>query len=266
MKANLKKFFPFRSRFGYQYYMAEAWLHRGLIQRALRAKLKGYNKVFSIGFNKTGTTSLEAILQEYNFRMPYQGTQEKILTTSASKLEYRKIRGFIDKFDAFQDLPFSNGMFFIACDALFPNSKFILTVRDEDEWFRSLLRFHKKVFQFDDEKSLSEDFLKKITLGVEEEYVYKAMKRMITIVDENYIPTPRWDLLYNEEYFKYIYRERNKNIVRYFSERPDKLLIVDLTKEKDTEKICNFLNIPQKSNSNSSFKQTLVFLGFFCGE
>jgi hypothetical protein len=43
-----------------------------------------------------------------------------------------------------------------------------------------------------------------------------------------------------------IITKRNKEIVRYFSERPDDLLVIDITKEKTTKKIVNFLELPSK--------------------
>ena len=42
-----------------------------------------------------------------------------------------------------------------------------------------------------------------------------------------------------------MFENRNREIKRYFSYARGKLLVIDITKEKDTTKICTFLNIPQ---------------------
>ena len=37
---------------------------------------KDFNKIFCIGFNKTGTTSLERVLRFYGYHLPNQQEQE----------------------------------------------------------------------------------------------------------------------------------------------------------------------------------------------
>jgi hypothetical protein len=37
---------------------------------------KRFNKLFCIGYNKTGTTTLEAVLRAYGYQMPNQQKQE----------------------------------------------------------------------------------------------------------------------------------------------------------------------------------------------
>ena len=41
-----------------------------------------------------------------------------------------------------------------------------------------------------------------------------------------------------------MYLRRNEEIKRYFLNVPEKLLIIDITLEETTEKVCQFLNIP----------------------
>jgi hypothetical protein len=53
-----------------------------------------------------------------------------------------------------------------------------------------------------------------------------------------------WGNLYNKEYYIDLYERRNNEIKKYFMNSPDKLLVIDITKENTTKKICNFLDIP----------------------
>src|SRR5204863_7660666 len=47
----------------------------------------------------------------------------------------------------FQDVPFSFPNTFKHLDKAFPNSKFILTIRDSPEqWYQSITRYHAKIF------------------------------------------------------------------------------------------------------------------------
>lgn len=209
-------------------------------------KPEGWDKVFGIGQQKTGTTSLAKVFQHYGLLVPKQTEQETLLTDRVLSGDYSKLRPFVERYDAFQDAPFSNGLCFVACDVLFPDARFILTVRDEDDWFRSLYNFHKKVFGFNDQRELNEEFFKGKNLYLYEDYVYSGMRRNIMVV-RNDQTVPDWDLLYDRDHYVQRYRARNEEIILYFQDRPEKLLVVDLTKEQDTAKIGNFLGFPEST-------------------
>ena len=55
-----------------------------------------------------------------------------------------------------------------------------------------------------------------------------------------------WSKLYDKECYINIYELRNNRIKWYFAASPHKLLVIDVTKESTTRKICDFLNIPQE--------------------
>jgi Sulfotransferase domain len=204
---------------------------------------KDYNKVFCIGYNKTGTSTLETVLRLYGLQMPDQHEQEIRLTRQVFQRNYHPFIEFVSRFDAFQDLPFSQDDTFIAADALFPNSKFILTEREPDQWFDSLTRFHQKVFEVDDlQKITRENFSAKL------DRLYPGYRRFnkarFLTRFEGTKPIERWDLLYNRDYYVQEYMARNERIKKYFLHCPERLLIIDVTREKETRTICNFLNIP----------------------
>ena len=204
---------------------------------------KNFNKVFCIGYNKTGTTTLETLLRLYGYRLPNQIDQEIRLTKTVHNTNYNELLQFCSKFDAFQDMPFSQGLTFAVVDALFPNSKFILTERDADSWFNSMCSFHKKIFQIDDLTSLTEkDILEKFN------YLYPGYSHQITARNlskfEGDTRKVLWEKLYDYEYYIAGYKKRNEDIKRHFLNVPEKLLVIDVTKEKDTQKICDFLQIP----------------------
>lgn len=206
---------------------------------------RSYNKVFGIGYNKTGTTTLNALFRHYELRVPKQGLQEITLEPALESGDYSGMKDFIGQYDAFQDLPFSQGSIYAACDALFPGSKFILTIRDCDEWFSIIYNFHKLKFGFQDKSDLSEIFFKGKNFYLGEDYVYRAQRRMVTKVSDG-SATVDWSLLYDKDHYISLYSKRNEEIVRYFSNRPSDLLVIDITKEVDTAKLCEFLGIDNK--------------------
>ena len=94
---------------------------------------KNFNKIFVVGYNKTGTTTMEQVLRLYGYSMPHQQEQEARLTKQVSCTNYDEFRSFVSKFDAFQDLPFSQDQTYVVADVLFPDSRFILTERDSEQ-------------------------------------------------------------------------------------------------------------------------------------
>jgi hypothetical protein len=206
---------------------------------------RGYSKIFAIGSYKTGTTSLERVLRLYGFNVPNQQAQGVLLVKQTWLGNYEPLRRLVAQYDAFQDLPFSIGPTYIVADSLFPNSKFILTEREPESWFDSLYRFDQRQTGVEDLRSMSpEDVRTKF------EYLYPgfmldAFERDLLTFEKG-VARVRWDLLYDRESYIDRYVRRNEEIRKYFHGRPDSLLSIDLTKEKDTARICAFLGIPTR--------------------
>lgn len=206
---------------------------------------KRYNKIFGIGYNKTGTTTLEAIFRLYGFSLPVQAEQETRLTMSCFATNYTELSSFVNQYDAFQDMPFSQGTTYVVADALFPNSKFILAERESEAWFRSMTSFHAKMFGVGEVRKLTEqDVLTKFNY-LYPGYAHANMARFLTTFDRKGSVT-NWDKLYDKDYYIEQYELRNAQIKKYFMAAPEKLLVLDMTAEKTTEKICRFLDIPER--------------------
>ncbi len=94
-------------------------------------KKKSDFKIFCIGYPKTGTTSLAEALDVIGY---------SVLDWPRAYIKPKK--GWVNyfkksKFDAFSDAPLNDPGLFKKLDKTFPNSKFILTLRDEDSLIRS---------------------------------------------------------------------------------------------------------------------------------
>lgn len=191
-------------------------------------------KVFCIGRNKTGTTSMEALLGQMGYNVASYVEGELLLDSWIAR-DFDKIIQLCKKHDAFQDVPFSLNYTFMALDQAFPSAKFILTVRDNgDEWFDSLLRYHSKLFSPMNSTPTVEDLK---NAG----YRYKGFIWKSHL--NNYINDDE-SLLYNREYYIQNYNEQNKNIINYFKNKKDKLLVVNVAEEDATKRIYEFLGHP----------------------
>jgi hypothetical protein len=204
-----------------------------------------WDKVFGIGANKTGTSSLEVALRNLGVTMPEQGLQEHILTRRVLDGDVSALREFCASFDAFQDLPFSHGLTFAACDAIFPNARFILTVRDSCEWFESVVRFQSKVFGLDPKigsDAIKAHFENSVTY-IDADYARQMTERSILDVSDH-AARPDWSKVFDKASYVARYEERNAAIIRHFWGRPNKLLVLDVRQEKTTEKLVRFLGLP----------------------
>jgi hypothetical protein len=204
---------------------------------------KSYSKVFGIGYNKTGTTSLEAIFKAVGLSVPNQQEQEVRLVRQLHQGNLEPLKSFVGRFDAFQDAPFAHALTFVQVDALFPGSKFILTVRDPEAWFDSMCRFHCKAFGVSSVDELTPGYARDKTLYLYRNYIYDSFVRQSKAVRNNELYEDP-GLMYDKDHRIRKFEQRNALVIEYFQQRPDDLLVIDLTRERDTSRILDFLGIP----------------------
>jgi len=160
-------------------------------------------KVFGIGLHRTGTTSLGLALQQLGYR-----THAHADAHSREEAK-RKARELCEEYDALEDVPWP--VLYEWLDEEYPNSKFILTVRPEEEWIDSVCR--------------------------------KFGGR--TIEAHAWIYDGVGDPLNDRERYLRKYRRHNRNVLNYFGDRRgDDLLVMDITKGEGWGKLCPFLGEP----------------------
>lgn len=165
-------------------------------------------KIFCVGFQKTGTSSLARALRALGYTVcdaikPLLA-EVNWLADGVDEAVRDKVLEIVADYDAIQDSPCA---FLVeAFDEAHPGSKFILTTRDVDSWLESYRKF------FPD---LNND-LRGWMYGVER-------------------------LSGNEARYRQIYREKTAEIIRYFADRPEDFLILDLAKGDGWLELVTFL-------------------------
>lgn len=159
-------------------------------------------KIFGIGLQKTGTSSLGRALEILGYKINHAYNEN--LVKHLIKEDINVLFDEAKKWDAFEDNPWP--MIYKELDLEFPGSKFILTLRDENSWIKSLVKHYG---------TRSNDF---------QYWYYKA-------------PCPEG---HESEYIKR-YRMHNEEVTRYFKDRPEDFLVVDWEKGDGWEKLCEFL-------------------------
>lgn len=180
--------------------------------------------VIGIGFHKTGTTSLSHALGILGYN-PKDITPRALIPIL--KGDFKKVIRIIKDHDALFDHPWF--MIYKELDERIPGTKFILTIREEESWYKSISRHME-----DDRKA-------------QLEWIYGRGKGL----PKN-----------NKDHFITTYRKHNQNVLAYFKDRPADLLVLNLSEGNEWEKICTFLGkeIPNeafpKSNTSSDNQRT----------
>jgi len=158
-------------------------------------------KVFCIGFHKTGTTSLNASLTKLGYTVTGpDGVMDEDIKNNVLDMCYSLSK----KYDAFIDNPWP--IVYEEMDKAYPDSKFILTVRPVDDWYRSICR------HFQETKTPMREWIYGAGSPVGNEALYKNR--------------------YNKHYLE---------VEEYFAERKNDLLVFDLVHGDGWGKLCKFL-------------------------
>jgi hypothetical protein len=193
---------------------------------------KNQKKVFCIGLNKTGTTSLAAAFERHGLSVGNQTTGEE-LTDDWSRRDFKQIIKLCYTADAFQDAPFSFPFTYQALDMHFSNAKYILTVRDSfEQWYSSLTRFHSKKWADANRLPTAEDLRNADYCG--KGWAYRLNRVLFNSPEDD---------LYEVEALRCYYESHNNAVVEYFRHRPESLLTINLSEPSAYIKFCSFMGL-----------------------
>jgi len=194
-------------------------------------KNKLQDKVVCVGQPKTGTKTLAEIFRCLGKKVSinpnyYTNKNNNVIdhliinnniviptTNFFNNISY--LQDNLNQFDFFHDIPYSFNYKLI--DNQYPESKYIFTIRDENEWFNSILHY-QYVHQFKCHKYLNILYHHSI---IKEEHKEKIIE---------------------------LYKKYNNDVITYFNDKPDKLLIINIcdknkNENKIIESICKFINV-----------------------
>ena len=165
------------------------------------------NKVFGIGWAKTGTTTLGRCFEILGYNHQPQRLE---LVADLKDKNLSRILDLVNKKDTFEDWPWL--ILYRELDEAFPDSKFVLTRRDPVRWIKSYSNMLRN--QGDASEELNE--IRRILYGLP-----------FTNVTEQQLVER--------------YERHNSDITTYFRERPNDLLTIDWELGSGWEQLCEFL-------------------------
>jgi hypothetical protein len=182
---------------------------------SLFSQPKTKQKVFCIGFHKTGTSSLTKALKILGYRTihgdgnkTWAGADEGVTLTKMIDVGNFNLPT-LQQFDAFSDNPYFS--IWKELDQRF-DAKFILTIRDPERWIDSACSYYK------------------------DRRIRHMRKWMF---DDHADPNTS-----NEARKKWLdtYNAHNKAVLEYFKGK-DNFLVMDVTKDSNWETLCQFLGL-----------------------
>lgn len=202
-------------------------------------KAKGRQKFFCVGRNKTGTTSLKRAFEDLGFIVGRQYVAEELHDKYFFDGKYEPIIEYCKTAQVFQDVPFSHSEIIQELDQAYPDSKFILTIRDNaEQWYNSITKYHAKKHGLDGRIPTYDDI-------VNCEYLSRGFLKRLTIDAHGTTP----DDPYNKETLITHYEQQNKWIRDYFKNRPNDLLIINLSEPDAYQKFIKFIGVESEAQS-----------------
>jgi hypothetical protein len=193
-------------------------------------KIMFKGKIFGIGYPKTGTTSLHFALNSLGYKSLHEPMDflELVMMKGiyrfpkTSKCGNKNNRGV--KWDAITDF---GATFYYQLDTEYPDSKFILTTRDTDKWWKSWIGH---------------------VIGGQPPNVKGTNDYSHVLSKGNVWLAKQYDMFggigFDEETCRHRYELNNCLIKEYFSYKPHDLLVLPLESENKMNLLCGFLDCP----------------------
>jgi hypothetical protein len=189
-------------------------------------------KIFCIGANKTGTTSMFLEFHRLGFKTNGRRDGFSELLKYYLNNDFNYIVDYCKDYDAFQDVPFSLPETYEHLNKRYQDSKFILTIRDSPEvWYNSLIRHYSQVFGKNGRIPTKEDL---------QNHSYTHLGWMWKLNRKLY-DTPESEPYKKDKMIDW-YNTYNKNVIDYFKDK-ENFLVLNLKEKESYKKFTDFLEI-----------------------
>jgi len=193
----------------------------------------GKTKYFCVGRNKTGTTSVKKAFEDLGFIVGEQDVAEFLHDDYFFNNEYEPILKYCKTAEVFQDVPFSHYDIIPDLDKSYPGSKYILTVRDSaEQWYNSITKYHAKQHGLNGRIPTYDDI-------INADYRKKGFLKRLTIDAHG---TTAEDPYHKKTLLAH-YEVHNHKVMEYFKDRPDDLLILNLSDSHAYQKFIDFIGV-----------------------
>lgn len=203
-------------------------------------------KIFCIGFNKTGSTSLYRAIKDLGFRADEQTFEEgEFLMYNIRQGDFNSVFKWMEKrsdIELFKDVPFSLPNVWERLYEKYPDAKYILSERDTSkQWYNSIKKFHIRIFKllpfptWEDISNVNYRYTRmhpwlNIPRNGKGGFLYDFIK-CLNSSSEN---------PYDEKNLIRSYELHNIKVKKFFKDK-DNFISINVSNDKDYLKLCNFL-------------------------
>lgn len=192
----------------------------------------GKQKVFCIGMSKTGTTSLAKAFRDLGYRIGSEAKTYPFYHNYAVR-DFKPLVNYCKTAQVFEDELFGLPFTFQALDHAFPESKFILSIRDNPEqWYASFINHQIRAFGKNGKLPTSEDL----------QQLYKTPGLNRLEYQKLRFNTPE-NNIFSKEIMIEAYQNHIKTVQDYFRYREKDLLIINLSEKHSYSQFCSFLGV-----------------------
>ena len=179
-------------------------------------RLRFAGKIFGVGLGRTGTHSLAAALNQLSIKTRPHVNYNNLIPEFCSATRTFTGSRLIAMFDEYQALANGTGISYQELDLAYPNSRFILTVRESNAWLKSQHAYRR----------LQSEQVKDSATHRVQRFINRE------IYGSEYFDSKIWLDTYNRHV---------DGVLDYFADRPMSLLVIDICGGDGWDKICPFL-------------------------
>ena len=175
--------------------------------------MQNRQKIFYLGFHKTGTTSFGAFMQQLGFNsQSYYKPYSRAFALALKNNDFRELFEMTDRFDAFDDDPWY--LFYREFEKRYPAARFVFYERDPEKWYQSALLF---------------------------------FGRSTTPMAEYIFGEGKGSPMFNRDHHIAVYRKHSAEVRDYFRDKPEKFLEIPDLSDSSARAVAEFVGRPSSA-------------------
>lgn len=219
-------------------------LFEKIIDRNLNSKVKRQN-IVCIGLNKTGTSSFVSSLQ----KLGYDKFSEAIaIQTISQDVHHGDLNSMFsslenERYNLYNDVPYSFPSMYEKMYQRRPDDVYVLTVRsDVSKWVKSVINFYPLLGHKNSELRRDKSFM-------HTEFTNGESRHLVNHENPLYHSWGIDDTTNLEDKLNKVYTEHNERAIKFFTNNRSNFIVVDVSKENELLRLCNWLKIETDNNN-----------------
>jgi hypothetical protein len=227
-------------------------LFEKIIDRSLNQKVKRQN-IVCIGLNKTGTSSFVSSLQKLGFDKFLEAVAIQTISQDVHHGDLNSMFSTLEneRYNLYNDVPYSFPKMYEKMYERRPDDVYVLTVRsDVSKWVKSVINFYPILKNKNVESWRDKSFM-------HTEFVNGETRYLLNHENPLYHSWGIEDTTNLEDKLSNVYLEHIEKTIQFFSNHKSNFIVVDVSKENELFRFCDWLNIKTENNNFEWVNKTI---------